>query len=403
MSNKVISTTSIKYNIRYFYELLKNLRFIKFRVDYSSGAGAKNILVFSHEMTRTGAPLLLLHVVKGLKEKGYNVTLISQCAGPLLREFSNFSDVFICRTPSNFEKKLNRLIASGFGVALVNTVICGRWISLLKNKHIRVVSLVHEMPNVIKSWNAENEAKDIACLSDMVVFPSMFVKKKFEEFYCGNINFTILTQGIYLKPKSKLDKIKSYNNIIMKYDLENKNIILNVASGNYRKGFDLFLEMANKYGSYNFLWVGDYDKDIFNSFLYKNNLDEINNIKLLGYISSPDDLYELYSAASVLALTSREEPFGSIVLEALSSGTPVVGFKDAGGFQDVVVNGNTGYLVDYENIDQMISKINQITSDELTYRAFSNRAILSINNYSFERYIDKLIDLLSIRKLDVKK
>ncbi len=402
--NSIISTNSLKYNIRYVYEIIKNIKSIRFDVDYNSKSySTRRIIIFSHEMTKTGAPLLLLHIVKGLHSKGYNITVVSQCAGPLLKEFSEYSEVYICRKPSRFEKRLDKLIGLGVNTALINTVICGRWVKLLKRKDIHTVTLVHEMPNVIKAWKAENEAKDISLLSDMVVFPSMFVKEKFDELQENNFKFSILTQGIYLKPDSRLDKYQSYKRVKNRYFLNDKKIILNVASGNYRKGFDLFLKMAVSNNSYNYIWVGNYDKHILNNVCSKYKVSEIDNLRLLGYIDSPSDLNQLYSSASVLALTSREEPFGSIVLESMYAGTPVVAFKDAGGFKDVVINDKTGYLVEYENINEMMRKIEYLTSNEERYKCFSNESSLLVEDYSFDKYISKLIHLLSSKTLNVEK
>jgi starch synthase len=53
----------------------------------------------------------------------------------------------------------------------------------------------------------------------------------------------------------------------------------------------------------------------------------------------------LYSHASVFCCPSIYEPFGIINLEAMACGTPVVG-SDVGGIPEVVVDRETGYIVD---------------------------------------------------------
>lgn len=53
----------------------------------------------------------------------------------------------------------------------------------------------------------------------------------------------------------------------------------------------------------------------------------------------------LYSHAAVFCCPSIYEPFGIINLEAMACGTPVVG-SAVGGIPEVVVHGETGYLVD---------------------------------------------------------
>ena len=64
----------------------------------------------------------------------------------------------------------------------------------------------------------------------------------------------------------------------------------------------------------------------------------------------------LYNAgADLYLLTSREDPFPNVVLEALDTKVPVIGFKNAGGFGDVVTE-QTGALVDYLNLPMMLEK-----------------------------------------------
>ncbi|WP_034434300.1 glycosyltransferase, partial [Candidatus Contendibacter odensensis] len=53
----------------------------------------------------------------------------------------------------------------------------------------------------------------------------------------------------------------------------------------------------------------------------------------------------LYSHAAIFCCPSIYEPFGIINLEAMACGTPVVG-SAVGGINEVVVDGETGFLVD---------------------------------------------------------
>ena len=60
-------------------------------------------------------------------------------------------------------------------------------------------------------------------------------------------------------------------------------------------------------------------------------------------VSRPEAI-SLYSGASVFVCPSIYEPFGIINLEAMACGTPVVA-SAVGGIKEVVVNGETGFLV----------------------------------------------------------
>jgi glycogen synthase len=57
------------------------------------------------------------------------------------------------------------------------------------------------------------------------------------------------------------------------------------------------------------------------------------------------DTIALYSHATIFCCPSIYEPFGIINLEAMACGTPVVG-SAVGGINEVVVDGETGFLID---------------------------------------------------------
>ncbi len=63
-------------------------------------------------------------------------------------------------------------------------------------------------------------------------------------------------------------------------------------------------------------------------------------------VSKPE-VIELYSHARVFCCPSVYEPFGIINLEAMACGAPVVA-SSTGGIKEVVVDGETGYLVPFE-------------------------------------------------------
>ena len=60
-----------------------------------------------------------------------------------------------------------------------------------------------------------------------------------------------------------------------------------------------------------------------------------------------DELASAYASGDVLVMPSRTETLGLVVLEAMSSGIPVVGAR-AGGIPEMIVDGRTGFLFDTE-------------------------------------------------------
>jgi glycosyltransferase involved in cell wall biosynthesis len=77
-----------------------------------------------------------------------------------------------------------------------------------------------------------------------------------------------------------------------------------------------------------------------------------------------EKIIELFQNAKAFLMTiNQHEPFGLVMAEAGSCGTPVIGF-DRGSIPEVVVDGKTGFVVPYEKgvdgLKDALSKANQI-------------------------------------------
>jgi glycosyltransferase involved in cell wall biosynthesis len=75
-----------------------------------------------------------------------------------------------------------------------------------------------------------------------------------------------------------------------------------------------------------------------------------------------DELQELYARAAVVACPSRREGFGVACLEAMAHGRPVVA-GDVGGLRDLVVDGETGYLVPPRDVGALRVALERLLAD----------------------------------------
>ncbi|TVY09736.1 glycosyltransferase family 4 protein [Paenibacillus cremeus] len=67
-------------------------------------------------------------------------------------------------------------------------------------------------------------------------------------------------------------------------------------------------------------------------------------------------LSDLYAAADVFVFPSATETFGNVVLEAMASGTPVIG-ADAGGVGDIIQHGRTGLLCPPGSVSDFVESV----------------------------------------------
>lgn len=69
------------------------------------------------------------------------------------------------------------------------------------------------------------------------------------------------------------------------------------------------------------------------------------------------DTISYYLGAKATLLTSLYEGFPNVLIESIALGTPIVAFNAPGGTKEII-NDENGFLVDYQNIDDLVEKIN---------------------------------------------
>jgi glycosyltransferase involved in cell wall biosynthesis len=75
-----------------------------------------------------------------------------------------------------------------------------------------------------------------------------------------------------------------------------------------------------------------------------------------------DELQGLYARAAVVACPSRREGFGVACLEAMAHARPVVA-GNVGGLRDLVVDGETGYLVPPGDVQSLRAALERLLAD----------------------------------------
>ncbi|WP_062837125.1 glycosyltransferase [Paenibacillus amylolyticus] len=358
----------------------------------------RNIVFVSHDAHFNGAQLLSLHIIKALKQNfNYNIEMICQEGGILLTEFKKYANVHVLHPTDNkqeTEKLIKRLSLKNYKVAISNTVISGGFVEVFHYNGIKTISMIHELPGVIKRYKAEKRAEQIATFSEKVIFPSDYVSQKFsEEVYRLDQEKTIiLPQGLYKNNKYKNDNRTAREMLRRTLNLPDQaSVVLGVGYADLRKGIDLFCEVATSVNDSNsdiiFVWVGNCNPDVMSSI--PDRLKE--NVVFVP--ATPEvDLY--YAGADLYLLTSREDPFPSVVMEAMNVGVPVIGFKDAGGFSDIV-NENTGKLVDFLDTSGMTSEVIDLINnrEQLAKKGQFGRELVEKQHY-FMDYVYELLHLL---------
>lgn len=83
-------------------------------------------------------------------------------------------------------------------------------------------------------------------------------------------------------------------------------------------------------------------------------------VYLLGHRT---DMMAMYNLFDVLVLNSRQEPFGTVLLEAMASGTPTVS-SDVGGSSEMIDDGVNGFLFPFGESSKLVEQLSRLWNDK---------------------------------------
>ena len=105
------------------------------------------------------------------------------------------------------------------------------------------------------------------------------------------------------------------------------------------------------------------------------------------------NIMEVYREHSILLLTSKYEPFGLVLPEAMSCGLPVVAFDCPYGPADIITDGVDGYLIADRSVELFAQRVGQLISDYDLRVKMGKAGIASSKRYQASRIMPQWIQL----------
>jgi N-acetyl-alpha-D-glucosaminyl L-malate synthase BshA len=124
-----------------------------------------------------------------------------------------------------------------------------------------------------------------------------------------------------------------------------------------------------------------------------------NHIRFLGTVNH-NDLQPYYRSADVFILPSIttggiSEAFGVVLLEAMAAGCPVIG-SNTGGIPDIIVDGETGFLVPERDADALAEKIIRVLSDKPLREKFCRNGLVRVREkFSLDIVAEQFLEVYS--------
>ncbi len=103
---------------------------------------------------------------------------------------------------------------------------------------------------------------------------------------------------------------------------------------------------------------------------------------------------EELAQAKVLLLTSEQECFPMVILEAHAAGIPVISFDSPTGPRNIIHNNIDGILVEYNNIDSFVQMLVRFDEDIAFQNLLSKNAFENAKNYHIDTIMNRWNDLI---------
>ncbi|MDQ3800550.1 MAG: glycosyltransferase [Acidobacteriota bacterium] len=339
----------------------------------------KRILFIGHEASRSGAPMILLHFLQWLRrnDSEFEADLLLLRGGDLEAEYRKAADVYVLPEavkPPFFRRGVNYLrrkfklapvlpalppFTREYDAVLGNTVISLEYLKLFKEKGFRTISWLHELDYAVNLFSREK----FVALSAYV--DRFLVVSKAVEDMLKRLGIERKTHLVYGFSKTDApDATAGKDAEAVKNELGiPQNAFVVGASGTieWRKGADIFLQLAQRlaarYEDFYFVWVGG--KSPYSDAEYdriKYDFERLELKEKVFFTGLRENPHRFYAAMDLFLLTSREDPFPLVCLEAASLGKPVICFDKAGGMAEFV-GADAGAVIPYGDIEAFSEKI----------------------------------------------
>ncbi len=348
-----------------------------FGKSYNIVSNISEVTFFLPNLNSGGAERAAINLLKYLKNSSYKISLLlAKKEGILLSEVPEDVRVFELSTLSfpiifvklvrYFNKKKPALFISTFPSLSILAILARKF---SRNKP-KIIIIEHS----VFSANKLNARTLLRRFLAKFIFPSLM------RYFYREVEYIICVSNGVANDIAEITGLKNnikviYNPIIVKeidrlsqekvplFDSDSNPIILAVGRLVKAKDYPTLLEafsLVCKQINAKLLILGEGEEREKIIDLAKK-LSVGDNIKLLGFQKNP---YKYMSKSSVFVLSSIQEGFPTVILEAMACGAPVVSTNCNSGPNEIIDNNKNGILVPIKNPQAMADALLKILKDK---------------------------------------
>ncbi|MEM2704707.1 MAG: glycosyltransferase family 4 protein [Candidatus Bathyarchaeia archaeon] len=341
---------------------------------------SKQVLVFAPQLkTLGGGEYVTLKMIECLKNLGLKVKLATfkPPKWSLLKDFFGYlpevSWLPLCQQAENLPSYIRDLLTYTHLKARKK-----KWllINAIANEmpipsHISYIHALHfARPLIIPSSSEVGVSKKVVGARLRSKYLALSLKLSKDVLAASNFTASILYQLTGIQATIVYPPCK-----MLLYEPEGKHkIVITISRFSREKNLNLVLSIAKCLRDVKFMVVGG----MSDAFYYEELCKEIkrrslNNVHMIP--NPPRRIYEdLVSRSMVCLHTTLYDSFPISLVEALSAGAVLVVHKSGGPWKDILKERQGLYGYAYQSVDEAVSYINGLISDEKLYREIAERA-----------------------------
>lgn len=336
----------------------------------------KRVLMVGHSGSRSGAPRVMLHLLGALSSR-WKPEVLLRTGGPLEREYRASGPLWNLEHPLAHGKGLDARLVRGLidrpflqprrlrgwvdewasvgnmDVVHNNTATNGRLLRSLRRLGCPIVTHLHETNvSILRSTNAREWDTTLEC-TDRFIAVSDAVKDDLVGLY------DVAEERVVVIPNFLPDLPHVEDRRVLPGVPQGVPVVGGCGYIDELKGVDLFAEVAvrvrDRMGDrVAFVWTGPLvDRQL------KDRIDRQGVVQWMGEVEAGADLAQ---SCEVVFVSSREESFSMVALEAAAAGKPVLGFQGARGL-GAVLGSVPGCLVPDHDVGRMAERIESLLVD----------------------------------------
>lgn len=391
-----------------------------------------HVVFISHDANRTGAPIVLLHLLRWLKKRNeFSFSIVLLFGGELEVEFQALAPTYIWRTfnpfavssplvtrrrywsrmvdfvqssavvqRANEQRIIASLIKEDVKLIYANTVVASEIaVQLKKALNCPAVCHVHELSMAIDGYFGATRFGKLVPDIDLFIAASGAVETNLLSSYPITEDKIVKVYEFINNPAAQIIDQSVAMSIRASLGIPDNAFVV-AASGTFewRKSPVLFVQLA-EYMRRNmdvmpyFLWIGGN----LNSLAWQELQFDIERLELKEYvkfIGPQPNLFNYLQSADVFVLTSREDPYPLVCLEAAALAKPVLCFEQSGGMPEFVET-DCGCVIPFLQIDLMGVAIQNLLLNSVKREELGSNARIKVQaRHSVDIAGQQIVDLI---------